>query len=70
MKMKERIASDWKIALRAILTLNELIKFKSLDERITIGFIKKEIQLKKVLFIAFALTASACCSNDFISGIR
>lgn len=54
------VIAEFCLPLFAVLTISELIKFKSLDERITIGFIKKEIQLKKILIIAFALTGGFC----------
>lgn len=48
------------LPLFAILTLNELIKFKSLNEKIAVGLIKKEIELKKILIISFALVGGFC----------
>lgn len=48
------------LPLFAILTLSELLKYKSLSEKIKIGLIKKEIELKKILIIAFALTGGFC----------
>lgn len=54
------VIAEFCLPLFAILTLSELIKFKSLDEKIALGFIKKEVQLKKLLIIAFALTGGFC----------
>jgi hypothetical protein len=54
------VIAEFCLPLFAVLTVSELIKFKSLDEKITLGFIKKEIQLKKLLIIAFALTGGFC----------
>lgn len=53
------------LPLFAILTLSELIQFKSLAEKIKIGFIKKELELKKILIIAFALTGGFCLLGYF-----
>ncbi len=57
------------LPLFAMLTLNELIKYKSLDEKITIGFIKKEVALKKILIIAFALVGGFCLIGYLAPGM-
>lgn len=46
------------LPLFAILTLNELMKFKSLSDKIKI--FKKELELKKVLILAFAIVGGFC----------
>jgi hypothetical protein len=57
------------LPLFAILTLNELIRFKSLNEKVTIGFIKKQIELKKILIIAFVLVGGFCLVGYLAPGL-
>jgi len=59
------VFAEFCLPLFAILTLNELIQFKSLSEKIKIGFIKKELELKKILIIAFAITGGFCLLGYF-----
>jgi hypothetical protein len=54
------VIAEFCLPLLAVLTVNELIQFKSLGDKIRVGLIKKELELKKILIIAFALTGGFC----------
>lgn len=49
------------LPLFAILTLNELMKFKSLNDKVKV--FKKELELKKVLILAFAIVGGFCLTG-------
>ncbi len=54
------IVAELTIPLLAILALNELIQAKSLKDKIKISFLKKEIELKKLLIVVFAIVGGFC----------
>lgn len=54
------IIAEFTIPLLAILAVVELLKAKSLQDKVKVAFLKKEIELKKILIIAFALTGGFC----------
>lgn len=54
------VIAEFCLPLLAALAVNELLQFKSLNDKIRIALIKKELELKKILIIAFALTGGFC----------
>jgi hypothetical protein len=54
------VIAEFCLPLLAVLAVNELIHFKSWNEKIKLVFSKKELELKKVLIIAFAITGGFC----------
>jgi hypothetical protein len=54
------IVAELTIPLLAILGVNELIKFNSLNEKIQLNLIKKEISLKKIMIISLAVVGGFC----------
>lgn len=63
------VIAEFCLPLFAVLTLNELIQFKSLSDKIKIGFINKEVELKKILIIAFILTGGFCLVGYLAPGL-
>jgi hypothetical protein len=57
------------LPLFAVLTMSELLKFKSLSDKVEIGFIKKQIELKKILIIAFAIVGGFCLIGYLAPGM-
>ncbi len=54
------VIAEFTLPILAILAVNELIKAKSLKDKIKLSLFKKEVELKKILIIAFALTGGFC----------
>lgn len=54
------IVAELTLPLLAILTINELIKFKSLDEIIELRLLKKSFKLKTLLFVSLAVIGGFC----------
>lgn len=54
------VIAEFSLPLLAVMTLSEIIKINSKDEKITLSIFKKEIELKKAIYIAFGLTGGFC----------
>lgn len=54
------VIAEFSIPLLAVMALSEILKAKSIDEKIALSLFKKEIALKKVLIAAFVLTGGFC----------
>lgn len=50
------VIAEFSLPLLAVMALDEILKTKSLNEKITLQLFKKEIEFKKIFIIAFALT--------------
>lgn len=54
------VIAEFSLPLLAVLAINDLLKFKSLNEKVQLTLFKKEIELKKIFIGAFILTGGFC----------
>lgn len=54
------VIAEFSLPLLAVMALSEILKTKSLNEKITLSLFKKEIELKKIFIGAFIATGGFC----------
>jgi hypothetical protein len=68
------VIAELTIPLLAILTINELIKIKNWEDKIKLRLLKKEVSLKKLVFISAAIVGGFCLLSylmpDFVNNFH